>query len=684
MPENDALLTAIAGVREGLSAIKSEIKGEFRPELLMELQRLAAEIESLKGKASTNDDKPLALASWTGHWALERRENWDEWLAFNGVPEGSRAAASKAPDFHKYRVTSSAFTLEHEIPVQKQHLLFCADLDGKWHPSPYPKPTVQHWSEAEQAKMSVFRNLWLEEPVKFRTEFPDWAGKNGNTMRLDRHLISNDTIEMTVHILVEDEVVVGPCKTYMKRTSEVGPQPIAWLRSRGKSLGRAEDRMTALECMKKLVQENMDDISAAHEVDRVFPSKFSGVGGMILHGLAAYKELVEPFMAPEPLRDCSPAMLWAGIEAEYSVMNEPKGVCVNISPWNAPVQLSLIPIMAMLASGNHAILKPPDMVPTVSALLRRLCQKYLHGYVWVEEGGKETVERLIDEGSDHLVFTGGGEIAKSVAVRCAKQLTPVTLELGGKSPVFIDGDLSDAMISDAVRETLQLKVVKTGQFCCAHDYLLVHEAAHTKLIAKLTAELVALGEKRNVHVIGRRQYQGLKRKFEEAEPNAKCVPPMEGACVFDDAAMSIPMTCLLDPPPDCELMTREIFGPLLPIVKVKDVDEAIAHVRRMPTGKPLIAYCYTESAATADAFIAGTSSGNVAVNGGPQRMLANTDVSFGGVGSSGSGVSLWGVECMREFTNRKHVMRAKSGFAKSFFSGPPRKESREGAEPCGK
>jgi acyl-CoA reductase-like NAD-dependent aldehyde dehydrogenase len=417
--------------------------------------------------------------------------------------------------------------------------------------------------------------------------------------------------------------------------------------------------------------ENMDEITSAHEADRVFPSKFNGVGGMILHGLAAYAELVDEFVKPVPLRDCSPAMLRAGVEADYYFVHEPKGVCINISPWNAPVQLSLIPVMAMLAAGNHAVIKPPDMVPAVSALLRRLCQKYLHGFVWVEEGGREAVERLVDEGADHLVFTGGGQIAKSVAARCAQQLTPVSLELGGKSPVFVDAGLSDALIADAVREVLQLKVVKTGQFCCAHDYLLVHEAVYDSFVAQLTAELVALEEKRNVHVIGRRVYEDLKTKFTAAAARSKCVPPMVGPCVFNDENMSIPMTCLLEPPLDCELMTQEIFGPLLPILKVKDVAEAIDHVKARPSGKPLIAYCYTNNPEVADAFIAGTQSGNVAVNSGPQRLLANTDVAFGGVGNSGHGVSLWGRECMHEFTNRRHIIRAKNGFAKSFFSGPP-------------
>lgn len=135
--------------------------------------------------------------------------------------------------------------------------------------------------------------------------------------------------------------------------------------------------------------------------------------------------------------------------------------------------------------------------------------------------------------------------------------------------------------------------------------------------------------------------------------------------------MSIPMSGLLDLPEESDFLTSEIFGPFLPIVKVNDVNEAIALVNRIPTGKPLIAYCYSQNEASADAFIAGTSSGNLAINSGPQRLIANVNVGFGGAGASGSGVSMWGREAMREYTNRRHLIRAKKGFAKSFFSGPP-------------
>ncbi|OLP77768.1 Fatty aldehyde dehydrogenase [Symbiodinium microadriaticum] len=214
------------------------------------------------------------------------------------------------------------------------------------------------------------------------------------------------------------------------------------------------------------------DTPEAQELRRlaVVPEKFHGSAKMILGGIAFYKSLLPEWVKPEPVEDLVPVPLKAGVEAEWAIYNEPKGVCVNITPWNAPATISLANAISMLAAGNHVVIKPPELVPTVSAVLRRLCQRYLSGYVWVEEGGKEVVERLIDEGADHVSFTGGGEIAKIVAARCGQMLTPMTLELGGKSPAFVDAGLDEGMLRSIVQEILETKVFKTGQFCCAHDY----------------------------------------------------------------------------------------------------------------------------------------------------------------------------------------------------------------------
>jgi len=287
----------------------------------------------------------------------------------------------------------------------------------------------------------------------------------------------------------------------------------------------------------------------------------------------------------------------------------------------------------------------------------------------VEEGSREAVERLIDEGPDHLVFTGGAETAKAVAARCAQTLTPVTLELGGKSPVFVDRGLEDKMLELAIREIIETKVYKTGQFCCAHDYALVHEDIHTAFCSKLTAAIEALGARRNVLMIGRRHYEAVKQKLLEAD--ADSLPPMVDQYKPNDEAMTLPFTALLAPTPEKSVLTQEIFGPILPIVKVKNVNEAIDVVNGPFMKQPLIAYCYSQDSSNVDAFVSGIPAGNVAVNAGPQRLQLNYNAGFGGVGRSGSGVSFWGREALREFSNRKHVIHAKDGFAKSFFSGPP-------------
>ncbi|CAE6920893.1 ywdH [Symbiodinium natans] len=346
---------------------------------------------------------------------------------------------------------------------------------------------------------------------------------------------------------------------------------------------------------------------------------------MILGGIAFYKGLLPEWVKPEPLDDLVPGPLKAGVEADWAIYNEPKGVCINIAPWNAPATLSLAPALSMLAAGNHVVIKPPELVPTVSTVLRKLCQKHLSGYVWVEEGGKEAVERLIAEGADHLAFTGGGEIAKLVAARCGQMLTPVTLELGGKSPAFVDQGLDEDMLRSVVQEILETKVFKTGQFCCAHDYVLIHESVVRDFCRVLKAMVEDLGTRRNVRMLGRRQYNDMTRLF--------------------------------------QVFQQEIFGPLLPILPVRDVQEAIRTINQV-SAKPLIAYCYTKEKSAEVEFISNVPAGNIAVNGGPMRMISNYAANFGGTGPSGMGASFWGRDGLKEFSNRKHVMSGRNGFAR--------------------
>ncbi|CAK0900500.1 unnamed protein product, partial [Prorocentrum cordatum] len=629
------------------------------------------------------------VADWAGSWEVSRRENWEAFLNFSGVPAAAHEAAIKAVDFHRYRMDEDSWVMDHRIPVQAMHLLFRADFDGELHDCPYPRPTVKHWAPGDDgapARALQWRNTWVKRGTHFRTEIPDFFGE-GKTFVLDRELVAKAEIECTLNVRDGDAVVVGPCQTWMVKTGDAGPAPLEYLRTKGKPLDTAEARVAALEQAFKMFSENIDEFTAAQTADRVAPCRFDGPARMLMGAAKFYQALVPAWMQPEKLGDTTPDMLKMGVEADFYAHNEPKGTGLVIAPWNAPALLAAVPTLGMLAAGNHVVIKPSETTPTVSALLRRLSQKYLHGLVWVEEGARDAVERLIDEAPDHLCFTGGGEIAKLVAARAARHLTPITLELGGKSPVFVDKGLGDGIMDKVVKEFLLLpplllmeilvtKQAFSGQFCCAHDYVLVHSEARDVFVQKLKAALEELGDARSVPLNNRRQYERVKAMLLESD--GEKVPALAGAHVPVDSAMTLPVTAILQPSMEKDVLRHEIFGPLLPVLVVDGVGEAIAHVNAAATGKALIAYCYSEDEASVEQFLACTSSGNVCVNAGYQRMLGNYHVGFGGVGGSGCGVSMWGKEALREFSNRKVVCRARGGFASSLMGGPPPKGKGKG------
>jgi len=553
----------------------------------------------------------------------------------------------------------------------KQHCLLCGDLSEEWRSAPPAASNFQVLTGQDGQGLEgplEWRHYWADGSKTLRTELRSEAPANGTqtVFRIDRQLAGSN-LATKMQLLKGDAVTELAESTWRRLEQKEGPAPVAFLRAHGLPLASMEDRMKALGKVEELLSE-ADVITEAQIADRVAPPDWMGSSLMIRGGIEFYKGLLPEWTQPEPVADLNPPVVKAGVEARYEVHNEPKGVCINIAPWNAPATLSFGPTVSMLAAGNHVVIKPPDMVPNVAAAVRRLCQKYLHGYVWVEEGGKEVVERLIDEGADHLAFTGGGEIAKVVAARCAQTLTPLTLELGGKSPAFVDAGLSSDALRSVVKEIMETKVFKTGQFCCAHDYALVHSSVFTEFCQIFQEVVKDLGSRRQVRLIGPKQYESVKFLLKDA--NVQCIPPMDDAFFPNDEDMSMPMTGLLSPSFDRAVLKREIFGPIIPILAVASVEEAIGIINRVGP-KPLIAYCYTKEEGAEKAFVSGVPAGNIAVNGGPQRMIGNYALSFGGTGPSGTGAGFWGRDALREFSNRKCVMSAQDGFARSFFSGLP-------------
>jgi len=330
------------------------------------------------------------------------------------------------------------------------------------------------------------------------------------------------------------------------------------------------------------------------------------------------------------------------------------------------VLLSVLPLMGMLAAGNLCVLKPSEGAPNTSRLLARLVPKYFPDRsVLVAEGGKEVVEDLINTPVDHILFTGGGEIGKRILALAARHLTPVSLELGGKNPCFVDVAEPEQLVLYA-KEIIGLKSFFGGQFCQAQDYCLVSETVFEAFAKELEAQVEALGERRKCRMIHAVHARRVRSLLEKQEDYAR--PPLPEPTTNDDDTC-VPVTLLVEPALDSPVMQEEIFGPLLPLIKVSGAKEAVEFVSKRP--KPLVAYCYSPDPQAWEAFRLHTSSGNLAVNCGPQRMQGNFNAGFGGAGESGYGYSIWGRAAFDDYSHHKTIFKGKKFAGSAWGAAPP-------------
>ena len=315
--------------------------------------------------------------------------------------------------------------------------------------------------------------------------------------------------------------------------------------------------------------------------------------------------------------------------ASARVTPQPLGVMLILSPWNYPVQLLLAPLCGALAAGNCVLLKPSELAPATSAALARWLPEYLDpDAVAVVEGGKDVTTALLRERFDHIFFTGGAVVAKIVMAAAAHHLTPVTLELGGKCPAIVsDGDLR------AIARRLAFgKFLNAGQTCVAPDYLLVTRPNVEPLLRHLREVLV---EFYGTDVADSRDYG---RIINEAHFD-RLTGYLDGADVVigggsDRARLTIEPTVVMAPPPTSPLMSEEIFGPILPIIPIDDVDAALCYIREHPA--PLAAYVFTERSDVRNAVESRVQAGAIGINI-CAAHLAVPGLPFGGVGASGMG-----------------------------------------------
>ncbi|ETI58117.1 coniferyl aldehyde dehydrogenase [Marinomonas profundimaris] len=339
------------------------------------------------------------------------------------------------------------------------------------------------------------------------------------------------------------------------------------------------------------------------------------------------------------------------------IQQQPLGVIGIISPWNFPINLAFGPLSGVFAAGNTAMLKPSELTPKTSALLAKLVSHYFAPEeLTVILGDAEVGQAFSSLPFDHLVFTGSTAVGKHVMRAAAENLVPVTLELGGKSPVMVD---EDADIVQAAERTLTIKTFNVGQICLAPDYMLMPQAKVDTFVeaAKSVVQNGFPCMQNNADytaIINERHYQRLIGLLEDATNKGATVISLapQGEVPYDKTNRKIAPHLVLNVTDDMAIMQEEIFGPLLPIKTYSQPEEAINYINANP--RPLAAYYFGNNSQHQHAFAHSTTSGGLVIND-VMTHVSIESLPFGGVGPAGMG-AYHGVHGFRRFTHAKAVV----------------------------
>ena len=350
-----------------------------------------------------------------------------------------------------------------------------------------------------------------------------------------------------------------------------------------------------------------------------------------------------------------------------SIHAEPLGVVLIIAPWNYPIQLALAPLIGALSAGNCVVIKPSEVAPASSAIMARLIPQYLdRECVRVVEGGVAETTELLTQRWDHIFYTGNGTVGRIVLSAAARHLTPVTLELGGKSPVLVDSEVD---LDVAARRVVWGKFFNAGQTCVAPDYVLVQAGQEQEFLTRLRATL------REFYGEDPKQSPDYGRIINERHHSRLLGLLGSGEVVAggqnDPAERYLAPTILRGVAPDSPVMADEIFGPILPVIAMPSLDAAIEYVNARE--KPLALYIFSKNSANVDKIIDSTSSGGVCVNDAVTHLVP-PELPFGGVGGSGMG-AYHGRFGFETFSHLKSVLN-RGTFVDPALRYPPYSESK--------
>ena len=426
------------------------------------------------------------------------------------------------------------------------------------------------------------------------------------------------------------------------------------------------DRKYKLKKIERWLLENTDSVVEALYKDfkkpetEVFLSEIQPVTAEIRHALRNLHKWARPKRVPAPL-----TML--GTVSHIHL--EPKGTCLIIAPWNFPFMLTVLPLVEAIAAGNTAILKPSELTPNTAQLIEDMVgELFSEDEVKVVQGEVEASRQLLTLPFDHIFFTGSPAVGKIVMEAASKNLTSVTLELGGKSPVIVD---KTANVADAAEKIAWSKFINCGQTCVAPDHLYVHESIENKFTEELKRTLKKrfyengkVSEIDYGRIVNDRHFKRLSLLMEDMVDNGGEI--LHGGSVEAEKRLIEP-TLVTKLPTTSKLMQEEIFGPILPIIPFSSLDEVIDKILQMP--KPLALYHYSRSRSNSKRIIEELPAGGICINDSVVHFT-HYNLPFGGVNNSGIGKS-HGYYGFLAFSNQKPVLKQRIGFTtvKTFY--PP-------------
>lgn len=412
-----------------------------------------------------------------------------------------------------------------------------------------------------------------------------------------------------------------------------------------------EIRKSNLQKLYAGIQRFEDEIFQALKVDlnKSIHESFTTEIGYVLKEISFQMQNISSWSKPRRVRT---ALTHFGSKGK--IVPEPYGVTLIIAPWNYPFQLAIAPLVGALAAGNTVILKPSELTPNVSKVLTRMLEGlFSEELVAVVEGGVDESTALLKEPFDYIFFTGSVGVGKVVMEAAAKHLTPLTLELGGKSPCIVH---KDAKIDVTARRIVWGKFLNAGQTCVAPDYMYVHSSVKEQLIEALRHEIAEqygkepLQNDNYVRIVSERHFERLCRFLQDGQV-------VIGGNYKKDT-LHIEPTILTDITWKDAVMGDEIFGPILPIVEYDKIEDVIDTIQQHP--KPLALYVFSEDKAVQKQVTNNISYGGGCIND-VVYHLATPYLPFGGVGSSGLG-SYHGEESFRTFSHYKSILAQSTAF----------------------